>query len=206
MTQPKASPETMARLCEAIDQRLRRTGAEPPQEWAAELAAYRAETTPPLRSRASVDAELVAVIRAWAGRRILQQVEGDRIRALCVEPTAPELAPDKWTADCGCRCVSSGPEKCPGCHLCSFLIDNPHTAPEPAPSAEPYRVHDLRNTFTDHDQDTREERPCGCEESDALKLRIERLVDAQKESRRLLRFALDLAQQIVQALETTPDA
>jgi hypothetical protein len=130
MTQRKASPETMARLCEAIDQRLRRTGAEPPHEWAAELAAYRAETTPPLRSRAEVDAEIVTEARLyWAGPRTATPLRERRLNALCAEPTAPE----------------------------------------PAPSAEPYRVHDLRNTFTSHDQDTREERPCGCEEAEALK-------------------------------------
>ncbi len=187
MTQRKASPESMARLCEAFiewdgcfegGERRRLIWLE---KVAPALSAYRAETTPPLRSRAEVDAEIAGVIRDWGGGS-MGPFGADRfhkLQCLIAEPTAPESAPS----------VESMPEA------------ERERLFGPGPSGQPEPNH-----LTDHDQDTREERPCGCEESDALKLRIERLVDAQKESRRLLRFALDLAQQIVQALETTPDA
>ncbi len=137
-TQRKASPEIMARLCEAVDayskglKVFETINVADPTDYsrlADALSAYRSETTPPLRSRAEVDAEIVTEARLyWAGPRTATPLRERRLNALCAEPTAPE----------------------------------------PAPSAEPYRVHDLRNTFTGHDQDTREERPCGCEDSDRL--------------------------------------
>jgi len=231
MTQSKASPETMARLCEAVTTAQNRGWTLPDcveKQW----NAYIAETMPPLRSRAEVaEQTLDALQRYLRVSETSHDCSGTmgalwtHLEELGAEPTAPEPAPSadalvvtayqRACLELGVYIALADSSRCAsgrisfgegrdwtGNHWSESHALKLYAATRNLAKGEPAEP----NPLTDHDQDTREERPCGCEESDALKLRIERLVDAQKESRRLLRFAFDLAQQIVQALETTPDA
>jgi hypothetical protein len=81
-----------------------RMGSNDGAELAAYVSAYRAEITPPLRTRAEVDAAIVSEIREWfhnSGNYPVGLADHTRanLLALCREPTAPE------------------PERCPQC-LC----------------------------------------------------------------------------------------
>ncbi len=98
MTQPKreASRETLERLAEAAvayhdrDERW--------DELKAAMQAYRAETTPPLRTRAEVDAEIADAVRhngplPHTQHGAVWEIRGafpERLMALCAEPTAPD--------------------------------------------------------------------------------------------------------------------
>ncbi len=194
MTQRKASPETMARLCEAVDREVQAGRfASPALE--TPLARYRAQTTPPLRSRAEVDAEIAGVIRDWGGGS-MGPFGADRfhkLQCLIAEPTAPEPAPSaekRFLTCAGCGLtrdqepsVAVRWDERPRCNNCSaaWYRSNPGFA----------------NPLTDHNQDTREERPCGCEEAEALK-------DQNTELCRLLGHVHGTVAGLAKLLETLP--
>jgi hypothetical protein len=94
MTRKPASRETLERLAEAIDLRMRNKDSD----LDGCLERYRAETTPPLRTRSEVDAEIVQVVRDCYRTGNLAWL-GEDLTGLCRELTLPE------------------PERCPQC-LC----------------------------------------------------------------------------------------
>jgi hypothetical protein len=112
-----------------------------------------------------VDAEIAKLTREcvrdeWAGDDVYAKWES--VTKLCAEPTAPEPAPSA-EVDARPKCIRCGQRWIPTegldatrawCLLCVTGCARPR---EPEP-----------NPLTDHDQDTREERPCGCEDSDRL--------------------------------------
>ncbi len=163
--------------------------------------AYRATAPKPLRTRAEVDAEIAAVVRAEVARGpgsdfLLTNHRGQSavVRALCAEPTADpppygsssDRVDSPPRVDAAAGAAYSGPRPTPA------TKESSDTAGVDAGAA---------NRITDHDADQREplEDPeaCGCEQSDDLKDRLQ-------ECRRLLRFVFDRAKEIRQALETIP--
>jgi hypothetical protein len=125
------------------------------------VAAYRAETTPPLRSRAEVDAEIGKCVRAYLRYQNPDSDplhENDWLKALASEPTAKQ-----WDD----------------------------------PQSYSYGAAQDDSPLTDHDQDTREERPCGCEEAEALK-------DQNTELCRLLGHVHGTVAGLAKLLETLP--
>jgi hypothetical protein len=223
MTQPKASPETMARLCEAVDECMGKDA-----EWAFStrigeaLKQYRAETTPPLRSRAAKALDLLETLELYMTISETSEWSNSlgplwtQIEEIVGEPTAPEPAPEEepdrrrelereiatlvtwdvarsWGGEDQHGGVTLRFDRGSGndSKLSELCLELSRLGKRADP--EPYRVHDLRNTFTSHDYDTREERPCGCEEAEALK-------DQLVECKRLLAFAHERAREIVQAL------
>jgi hypothetical protein len=198
----KASPETMARLCEAVD---RYFGQAIHSDVADELRAYRAETTPPLRSRDEVALEFMTKIGCSAhdggpGKRdaltfnVPNGVTVPELLTLLLEfDRAPEPAPAAekpflTCVDCGLTrdqepTVAVRWDERPRCNDCAaaWYRSNPGFA----------------NPLTDHDQDTREERPCGCEEAEALK-------DQVTELRRLLGHVYGTVAGLAKLLETLP--
>ena len=84
--------------------------------------AYRAETTPPLRSRAEVDADLVtACRRAMDTLQLDTEFFQQYVARLCAEPTAPEPAKDP-TVERALDCDLPDPEPC-GCEETEALKD-----------------------------------------------------------------------------------
>jgi hypothetical protein len=98
MTRKPASRETLERLAEALAANIR--GPGPWDAVSKALHAYEAETTPPLRTRAEVDAEIVKHARVVYIPEVLRHDGYGVLADLLQEPTAPEG------------------EKCPACHLC----------------------------------------------------------------------------------------
>ena len=97
MTKREASRETLERLAEAVDShKLLWMHANKSAAWedlSDALSAYRAEITPPLRTRAEVDAEIAATIRKdrLASRGLgMSHNTLCALDRLCAEPTAPE--------------------------------------------------------------------------------------------------------------------
>jgi hypothetical protein len=127
MTRKLASRETLERLAEAVDAYGRQNHmfeAEHVTPVREALRAYRAEITPPLRTRAEVDTEIALIVRAivaatgespgcWGiGKRTLGQES--RLVTLCAEPTAPEgETPEPAREYCG-PCYVNGVRQTPG--------------------------------------------------------------------------------------------
>jgi hypothetical protein len=198
MTQPKASPETMARLCEAIDREVQAGRfASPALE--TPLARYRAETTPPLRSRAEVAGQtLEALQRYLRVSETSHDCSGTmgalwtHLEELGAEPTAPEPAPsaEQPPRDELLRRLARIAE----ISKAAYGVSAQQELLNIFALAFEVRETELEpNPLTNHDQDTREERPCGCEQAEALK-------DQLVECKRLLAFAHERAREIVQAL------
>lgn len=122
---------TLKALAEAVDAWYGNPDAEEPgwcdesKQLFRQLVAYRAEIAPRLRTRAEVDAEIVAIIR----ERCLMassSFSGDRTRwehlqALCTEPTVPEA------------------ERCPQC-LCVGHHEKPCNPERPPIGTDPNEV------------------------------------------------------------------
>jgi hypothetical protein len=219
MTQPKASPETMARLCEAVSVHVRIVHEASTvdqdariRQWdkcRALVDQYRAETTPPLRSRAEVDAEIADNVRSSVTNARGMACddclcpEGDsdnsraeRIRALCAEPTAPEPAPsaEQPPRDELLRRLARIAE----ISKAAYGVSAQQELLNIFALAFEVRETELEpNPLTNHDQDTREERPCGCEEAEALK-------DQVTELRRLLGHVHGTVAGLAKLLETLP--
>lgn len=94
MTKRQASRQTLERLAEAADRYVgpngERMGSNDGIELAAYVSAYRAEITPPLRTRAEVDAEIVRHARSTYDPHTLEADGYGVLAELLREPTAPE--------------------------------------------------------------------------------------------------------------------
>ena len=94
MTRKPASRETLERLARALDTHHLDAPVSGDRMLMDALAAWRAEITPPLRTRAEVDAEIAnlmrGVYRAGVGAVSYSADESLRLSRLCTEPTAPE--------------------------------------------------------------------------------------------------------------------
>jgi hypothetical protein len=140
MTRHKASPETMARLCEAALPIADALGGtrDIHHEIAFMKAAnqYRAETTPQLRTRAEADAEIAMVVRSFqplpsVKHGAVWEIRGvfpERLMKLCSEPTAPEPAfdPAEWVK-------RQDPKQ-----VAAEYLAAPEPAPEGATEPEPW--------------------------------------------------------------------
>lgn len=157
MTERRRAPiEVLERLAEAVDKQDKRYPGEVTADVRDALNVYRAATAP-LRTRASVDAEMGRIVRSSITRGLGVACSTiDELARLCSEPTAddPEAESIQERHE---RMNMAGIGK-------MFDTLGKKWAREP-------------NATTDHDADTREPELCGCEEAEALR---ERLVAIRK--------------------------
>jgi len=138
------SVATLRRLAEAVDEhaRINDPGGTSPSRYREQLAAYRAEIAP-LRTRAEVDAEIVALVRSGS---IHERGNYGRLDELRHEPTVPEAEPEpSWVTSARQRCTAGdhawsmpGEGKRPACIHC-FLpkVDwKPSSGPSSADAEE----------------------------------------------------------------------
>jgi hypothetical protein len=184
VSERRKAPESVMRdLCEAV---LDLAPCALPAHLDHYVKAYRAATAP-LRTRASVDAELTAWIRdSVATKRHINNV-WDTVLRLCSEPIADDHGSSSTPAAKESRDnagVSAGPAKC-DCGAYSFQPHNVNCAVLGRGSPLVDRV--LAS-------DEPELEKCGCEETEALR-------DEVNELRQLLDYARRTAQDIVTVLE-----
>lgn len=160
----------------------------------AALQALREAARLPLRTRAAVDAEIVAEVRNSHDVAPFYADRGspliERIRKLCDEPTAdPEPNPEhanplvriQWQcSSCGWGYFGTLQETCPGCGARGFWSGSVvpdckpwpgyPCAPAPGVRADPVEPDKLVEQTLAAD----EPEPCGCEQTDALKAQLDR--------------------------------
>jgi ribosomal protein L37E len=177
------SPEVVAAalaLAEAASECVKPPNLEPGAPYrrlCTALAAYRASIATTLRTRAEVDAEIVATVRTWfanSGGRPVGMGDGT-VRALelsCREQTAPEPSPPPESYECP-KCGPIGRDvtddgECKRCGRNAYIVGTQECADA-----------------------------CGCEASDELR-------DTVKELRRLLKSIHGFGKSIVELSEEVP--
>ena len=92
------------RLAEAVNAGFESAAAHHYEAVKSALLAYRAEITPPLRTRAEVDAEIAGIVRDWGGGSMgpFGADRFHRLQSLIAEHTVPDGDALAW--DCpNCR-------------------------------------------------------------------------------------------------------